>query len=268
MTKLSHNMISEILHARAAEGVRHFPRPTVGTLSTDIAGSTTPAATTPPAEYFVENSTLDTKPDFKTLLKGNSGSTPGQLASNTAKIIASLENCTRCTLCQGRQRVVTSSAIDKKPIVFVSDFPEVTDEAASSAELLFSNPTSVHNVLQRLLTYLSLSEIVFRTFAIRCVPQKGIPNDALGECNNHLCAEIAAVDPTFIVCCGLRSAQSVLYKLPHSFTQLPEVGEIPPVMIEGKQRRILLIPSARELEANEKWRGATAAFLKRTLPQV
>jgi uracil-DNA glycosylase family 4 len=234
LSKTPRDIVIETLHARIAEGSAHFPRPTTVGAPTELLKSSSSSAEVLPESTWRE-----------TLL-----------------------SCQECALHSARTRVVAPENFLAQRIMLVSDFPDSSDENAPKASPLFAPQSSPHNVLQRLLNYLGLANEVHRAFAIKCVSPKGIPNDALRTCSKHLVREVSLVNPDVIVCSGPRSAQSLLNGKVESSVLLSELCAVGPLTIEGRERLVLLIPAARELETFEKWRGPVAAFLKQNLAQV
>jgi uracil-DNA glycosylase family 4 len=229
------------MHTLSAEGVRHFPKPSL-----------------PKQESLPQKSS-------ETQISSQSAS---DLGAQFKDLLASLSDCSACALSQGRNRVIAAHQFLPQKIMVVSDFPEPADELASAEEPLFTTQKSPHQVLQRLFNYLGISQSIHRSFAIKCIAPRGIPNTTPQTCARYLLAEINCVDPEVIICAGLRSARSVLSKTTWNIAETPELGEIGPLLIQGRFRKVLVVPASTELEANEKWRGPVGAFLKQALAQV
>jgi uracil-DNA glycosylase family 4 len=239
--------IIDIMHSLSSGGVRHFPKPQ-SPLPDQASHPTPPQKTSQESSI---STCLEVAPN-----------------SRCPTLLSSLPECKDCPLSQNRTRVVTPHQFIPQKVMVVSDYPEPADESAPLEEPLFTAHKSPHQVLQRMFHYLGISQSIHRTFAIKCTAPRGIPNTSAQSCAKYLLAEIACVNPEIIICSGLRSARSILSTAIWNFAETPELGEIGSIPIEGRPRRLLLIPSATELEANEKWRGPVGAFLKQALAQV
>lgn len=216
----------ESLHAKIASGARHFSSPT-SSEKISSADMISPPVTT------IEN--------------------------QTSEIAA----CTLCYLAEQRKNVVVAAEHRKKRIMLVSDFPGIEDE--NTTETLFSNANSSHNILHRLVERMGCGNQTHRSFAIRCVPRRVIPENGVSQCNKHTLAEIAAVDPDYIICCGHRATRGIIPNPNHSLNALPEVGVLRTVIL-SKERTVLVIPPPRELELHKEWRSQVWELLKQEIP--
>jgi uracil-DNA glycosylase len=224
------------MHALIAQGVRHFPHPT----QPEVASA--PAETTTPMEA-----------------PASSGAT--QPLSPVA-FLQEARNCDRCPLVLTRKRVVVSESIAPSPIMVLADFPAPGDEDAAVKSTLFEAPESAASVLARLLDRLELGDSVHRSFAIKCVPRKGISNESLPRCAPLLAREIELVNPDIILAFGHRSLAALEQVAGTRFPQSQELGNLGRAPIGGKERQIFSLPSARELELFKEWRGPVWSFLQ------
>lgn len=194
-----------------------------------------------------------------------------EITSATVRVeLADVPACVRCDLASTRKRVVLARTFEARPFMALADFPEVHDEEALA---LFSQDTAASALLVRLFAKLGIDDQVHRSFALKCVPRKSVPNGALEACKPNMLAEITAVDPDVIFCFGVRSFLSLsslasisLPSMSHSQASnkadshsgqggLIECGECPAVHIAGRDRRVFVFPAARDLAAFPEWRS-------------
>jgi len=217
----------ESLHAKISDGARHFSAPT------------NPAILPPNDSIPLRNPFIDDTTD-------------------------GIARCSYCSLAENRKIVAVASEHSKKRIMILSDFPGYEDE--NSIGVLFESPQSPHNILHRLIERLGCTANTHRSFALRCVPRRIIPENGVSQCSRHTLTEITAVDPDCIICCGYRALKTLPTTPPLVICDVPEFGVIGSLMIACRERKVMIIPPPRELEVYKEWRSQVWELLKQEIP--
>jgi len=176
-----------------------------------------------------------------------------------------ISNCTLCSLSKNRKKVLVSSKMVHKKFLVLSEFPETEDEASAVAkpvdEPLFSDRSSSGLIL-KLIEKLGLFQDCHFSFALKCVPEKGIPQGSLSVCvQNNLKKELQAVNPEVILCFG----QKALLALAHfdkSLLLAEENSLAMPFEFENRQKNVFFLASSRDLQAFPQWRNQVWSCLE------
>lgn len=220
--------IRDQLYAQATQGVQRFTRPGEATeVSVSIQSINS-------AEIMAQNTSIE--------------------ALNQA-----IKSCQNCPLSNQRQKVnFTELPLDsKRYCLIVADFPDALTESENQ---MFKG-AGAFKVLDNLLTKLKLNETTsHRSFAIKCLPKKGIPNTTLSQCSFHLRAEFEVLQPQIVLLFGVRAQESWRManarkgEAQSTLVPAPECGHWFNEDLNGRPSRIYTLPSARELEAFPEWR--------------
>ncbi len=170
-----------------------------------------------------------------------------------------IKSCQNCPLSNQRQKVnFAELPLDStRYCLVVADFPDALTESENQ---MFKG-AGAFKVLDNLLTKLKLNENTsHRSFAIKCLPKKGIPNTTLSQCSFHLRSEFEVLQPQIVLLFGVRAQES--WKMANArkgeaqsiFAPAPECGHWFNEDLNGRPSRIFALPSARELEAFPEWR--------------
>lgn len=177
-------------------------------------------------------------------------------------ITSKISNCSLCPLSQTRKKVVVSSEIFPQKFFILSEFPEKEDENSTSPNL-FSDKSSSGLIL-KLLEKLNILKQSYFSFAVKCVPEKGLLAGCISLCaQSNLKDELYAVEPEVILCFGQRA----LFALAHidpaiNSTSLSENASTFNFNLEGSSpKRVFFLSSSRDLEAFPPWRNQVWHFL-------
>lgn len=172
-----------------------------------------------------------------------------------------IASCQRCPLAKSRKRVVVSEDIQKKSFFILSDFPRKEDE---ESDQVFA-PGSPSSVLANLVQKLGVLQQSYFSFALKCVPDKGIPQQGISLCaTHHLSFELEQVDPQVIFCFGYRA----LFSLTHLDSKLKDTAcceNQDPITFQFKNKSVMLffLPSASDLQSFPQWRTQVWRQLER-----
>lgn len=109
-----------------------------------------------------------------------------------------IKNCQLCSLANTRKKVHVNPQINPKKFFVVNEFP--TQEDNNSQE----------DLIIKLLDKLGILASSHLSYALKCVPEKGIPKNALKDCStNNLKIELDYVTPEFILCFGHRAILAI-----------------------------------------------------------
>ena len=181
---------------------------------------------------------------------------------NSAQPGDDISNCTLCPLSQTRKKVVVSSEIVKKKFFILSEFPELEDEN-SQTKFLFSEKSS-SGLIVKLLEKLGLLQDCHFSFALKCVPEKGLPKSALSICaKNNLKTELASVNPEIILCFGQRAIFALAQFEPSLLSvDLEENSSNFKLNLENTAKTVFFLSSSRDLQAFPHWRNQVWKFLE------
>lgn len=171
---------------------------------------------------------------------------------------STISNCSLCALAKSRKKVLISSEIVYKKFFILSEFPETEDEQSST---VYSDKSSSGLIL-KLVEKLGLFQDCHFSFALKCVPEKGIPQGSLSICvQNNLKKELQAVNPEAILCFG----QKALLALAHfdkSLLLAEENSLAMPFEFENRQKSVFFLASSRDLQAFPQWRNQVWSCLE------
>lgn len=152
-----------------------------------------------------------------------------------------------------------------KPFVFILDFPAQTEELAANLETQFpeTSPLFLVRRLAERLGVLPHTEIVY---AIKKYAGKTLPNDALVTSQPDFKSDILRFNPQILICFGARAFSALNrltgYKIPPVEHECIDLGL---VFVEGRQRRVVVVPNVRELQAFPEWRASVWQVLQGAL---
>ena len=175
---------------------------------------------------------------------------------------SSLLHCQLCSLSQTRKKVLVSPEFQKKKFFILSEFPEEGDENSLS-RFLYSEKSS-SNLMVKLMEKLGILEQCHFSFAIKCHPEKGIPENSLSLCTqHHLLIELQKVNPEVIFCFGPRSLFA-LAGLDKSIqpSNLIENSSKFIFRIQNQTKSAFFLSSGRDLQCFPHWRGQVWRFLE------
>jgi hypothetical protein len=176
--------------------------------------------------------------------------------------IPELSQCTRGALKDTRKSVVFAVQPAPKKFLVLLEYPDESIESLQNTEFSFcesffswdetNTPLKNNGVVpvfdssmetfKRLILKLGIADDCHISFAIKCVPRKGIPSDCAANCPRYnLQFEFQRVQPQVVLAFGH-----------HAWTAWSSIAELP----ENKQRPIqaFCLPSPLELFANPSWR--------------
>lgn len=166
---------------------------------------------------------------------------------------SNISNCKSCSLHELRERVVVAKSFEPKAYFILSDFPDKEDAASTE---VFSPSSLLSNIAINLMSKLEIQASCHYSFALKCVPEKGLPSDPFVCANQNLFAEILAVAPKVILCFGHRALQSLI-SLDCSFKNNPslvENTECPSICLDTLRIRLFFLSSIRDLKNFPHWR--------------
>lgn len=172
-----------------------------------------------------------------------------------------INSCARCPLSKIRKRVVVSEQIENKKFFVLSDFPQKEDE--ESAEV-FSDKSSVQ-VLVNLVQKLGISKTTYFSFALKCVPEKGIPDEALSTCAKYnLAFELQQTEPEVIFCFGYRALSALAHLDPNfSVALLQENQSQACFHFQNTRIQLFFLSSSQDLQNFPHWRAQVWKQLER-----
>ncbi len=161
--------------------------------------------------------------------------------------------CRSCSLYEDRKRVVVANSFASKTYFVLSDFPEKEDELSSE---VYSLCSPLSSIAINLLSKLEIQTFCHYSFALKCLPIKGLPESSLEICaSQNLASELSTVKPTIILCFGYRALQSLLILdsslKNHQFT---ENTECPSFRVGTLTIRLFFLSSIRDLRDFPQWR--------------
>ncbi len=234
MTKQVKSQIKDRIYSLLSEGVKQFPKNILQALTT---------------EEIIPNESNA----LKLCLEDN--------------IYNNILNCCLCPLSKSRKKVIVSSIKTKKKFFIISEFPESENEKSQSS-ILFCEKTS-SSVIVKLVEKLGILQDCFFSFALKCVPEKGIPQGSLSLCaQNNLKQELVAVNPEVILCFGRRSLLAVAQFEPNLFSQkylldsLSENAFSFDLNFENSSKKVFFLSSSLDLQTFPHWRAQVWSFLE------
>lgn len=182
-------------------------------------------------------------------------------ANPISTIKSDMFSCQRCALAKSRVRVVASEDIQKKSFFILSDFPRKEDEQSDQV-FASGSPSSV---LSNLVQKLGISQQSYFSFGLKCVPDKGIPQQGMVLCaTHHLSFELEQVDPRVIFCFGHRALFSLAHLDPKlKETALFENQGLITFYLKNKPIDLFFLPSAGDLQSFPQWRTQVWKQLER-----
>ncbi len=161
--------------------------------------------------------------------------------------------CKSCPLFEERKRVVVADSFVSKEYFVLSDFPDKEDEISGE---VYSVCSPLSSIVINLLTKLEIQTFCHYSFALKCLPEKGLSETSLEICaRENLDSEISTVMPTTILCFGYRALQSLMILdrslMSHQFT---ENTECPSFRIGSLTIRLFFLSSIRDLRDFPHWR--------------
>ncbi|MES2615389.1 MAG: hypothetical protein V4591_08240 [Bdellovibrionota bacterium] len=181
-------------------------------------------------------------------------------------IFTQISGCTQCPLYQSRKRVLVSPTVAQKKFFVLSEFPTLEDENSQS-EFLYAEK-SPSGLIVKLLEKLSLLQDCHFSFALKCVPEKGIPATSLSTCaKNNLKLELHAINPEVILCFGSRSLLALAQLEPSLLNaHLSENSSVLTANFgktsENHPTNIYFLSSSGDLQAFPHWRSQVWRFLE------
>ena len=173
--------------------------------------------------------------------------------SNSENPCSHIVNCRGCSLSESRKRVVVEKSFDTKHYFVLSDFPDSQDV---SSDDVYSAKSPLSSIAINLLNKLELQSNCYYSFAIKCLPEKELPEASLKTCAlQKLSSEILAVAPQVILCFGYRALQALMCldtSLKNS--HFIENSEISQICIENHKIRLFFLSSIRDLRDFPHWR--------------
>ena len=172
-----------------------------------------------------------------------------------------ISKCNLCSLASKRKRVVVENHIVSKSFFVLSDFPDSFDE---SFEGVFAPQSPLSSIVLNLLNKLGIIEDCHFSFAIKCVPEKGLPNAVLKTCaSQNLSKELVEVKPKCVLCFGHRAFQALgqIDQNLNYFKYLENTG-FAEIFIEGAQIKVFFLSSIRDLRDYPLWRHDVWNVLK------
>jgi Uracil DNA glycosylase superfamily len=193
---------------------------------------------------------------------------PTQRIDSNIVSLSHVKNCVLGSLKSSRKAVVVSKAAPQKRVFCILEYPDEAIEQLQEQQIVFcesflslDSQSSVMKdagmlpffegalgTFKSLISKLNLVEECYVTFAIKCVPRKGIPKDCAIACaESHLNSELQAVSPQVVLVFGKRASEG--FELALQKVQSLR-GEIPQSPYEVHH-----LPSILELFANPSWRA-------------
>ncbi|GAB4315792.1 MAG: uracil-DNA glycosylase [Candidatus Sumerlaeia bacterium] len=158
----------------------------------------TPAAGTPAPAIEPNRSRTDLTPEEKqSLLK--------QLA-------ASIADCRRCRLCQGRTQVVFGTGNPNARLVFVGEAPGYHEDQQGEPFV-----GAAGQLLTKIIQAMQFTrEEVYICNVIKCRPPENRDpfDDEIEQCEPFLLRQLEIIQPRVIVCLGLHAARTLLRNVP------------------------------------------------------
>jgi len=164
-----------------------------------------------------------------------------------------ISKCTACSLSDKRKRVLIETKMISKSFFILSDFPDTIDEAS---EDVFSIQSPISSIVLNLLNKLNILKDCHFSFAIKCVPERGLPENAIKTCGlRNLSQEIFQVEPKVILCFGYRALQSLTHLDKNlNSSDFLENSEMRNISLDGLYMRVFFLSSIRDLRDFPHWR--------------
>jgi uracil-DNA glycosylase family 4 len=172
-----------------------------------------------------------------------------------------INSCTKCPLSKARKRVVVSEQIESKKFFVLSDFPQKEDEDSGE---VFSDKSSAQ-VLINLVQKLGISKTTYFSFALKCVPEKGIPDESLFTCSKHnLAFELQQTEPEVIFCFGYRALAALAYLDPNLASSLLNENQSQTFFhFQNHKIQLFFLSSSQDLQNFPHWRTQVWKQLER-----
>lgn len=183
------------------------------------------------------------------------------LTNELENLSLKIENCSLCPLSEKRKRVLIEKNIAPKSFFVLSDFPDASDE---SSQAVYSSQSPVSSIVLNLLNKLEIIDDCHFSFAIKCFPEKGLPENSLSTCAvQNLAKELLFVRPSVILCFGYRALRSLI-QLDKNLNGIDflENAEMGAFVIGNHSSRLFFLPSLRELRDFPHWRRDVWEVLK------
>lgn len=177
---------------------------------------------------------------------------------------AAVIQCQRCSLSMSRKKVMVQNKWLPKKFFVLSEFPESEDEQGQNPNLY--SPDSSSGLILKLTEKLNIQNDCHFSFALKCFPEKGIPENALSTCSQHnLKVELECINPEVILCFGPKALLFLAQLIPHKNMESPiENGSIFSLnLIAGKDaKKVFFLSSSRDLRQFPHWRTQVWKFLQ------
>ncbi len=216
---------------------------------------------------WAANQGLSYFPPIPASAQAKSGTAHQELSYSLAQNMAT---CQRCPLSQTRKRVLVEPTFLQKRFFILSDFPELADEQNTSSSLYAESSSS--GLLIKLMEKLNLLSQCHFSFALKCVPEKGVPQSALSQCAlANLKQELEVISPSAILCFGNLSLRALEILSEEKFSKTTEENQEPiefRLQKSNLQNPISIYPlsSSRDLNQFPMWRAQVWQALKGFAP--
>lgn len=176
-----------------------------------------------------------------------------------------VSTCNRCELAQCRKRVVVATQYEPRDYFVLADFPDVNDEQSSE---VFSSSSPLSAIAINLLNKLKIFSQCHFSFALKCVPAKLLPLNALTTCaRSNLAPELSQVSPKMILCFGQKAFRA-LSCLDPLLVQEPfeENTQLRFVFRDNMPIILFFLPSLQDLRDFPQWRKQVWDLLSVAIP--
>jgi len=173
--------------------------------------------------------------------------------------------CNRCELAQCRKRVVVATLYEPRDYFVLADFPEVHDEQSSE---VFAASSPLSAIAVNLLHKLKIFSQCHFSFALKCVPSKLFPLNALTTCaHSNLAPELSQVSPKMILCFGQKAFRALSCLDPLLVqTSFEENTQLHFVFRDNMPTTLFFLPSLQDLRDFPQWRKQVWDLLSVAIP--
>jgi uracil-DNA glycosylase len=173
--------------------------------------------------------------------------------------------CNRCELAQCRKRVVVATQYELRDYFVLADFPDVHDEQSSD---VFATSSPLSAIAINLLHKLKIFSHCHFSFALKCVPTKLFPLNALTTCAlSNLAPELTQVSPKMILCFGQKAFRALSCLDPLLVqTSYEENTQLRFVFRDNMPITLFFLPSLQDLRDFPQWRKQVWDLLSGAIP--
>jgi len=173
--------------------------------------------------------------------------------------------CNRCELAQCRKRVVVATLYEPRDYFVLADFPDVHDEQSSE---VFAASSPLSAIAVNLLHKLKIFSQCHFSFALKCVPSKLFPLNALTTCaHSNLAPELSQVSPKMILCFGQKAFRALSCLDPLLVqTSFEENTQLHFVFRDNMPITLFFLPSLQDLRDFPQWRKQVWDLLSVAIP--